>query len=425
MIELAEQFRNGMIDVDGYINAIQESFDAEETTIFSFVPEAQRWDRLRTDLEALLIRWPDAGERPTLFGAPIAAKDIFRADGLPTRAGSSLPPEVLVGDESVCVTALKEAGAVIIGKTITTEFAWFGPGPARNPHNPLHTPGGSSSGSAAAVGAGIVPIALGSQTIGSVNRPAAFCGCVGFKPSYNRISKEGVIELSDSHDHVGVICDSVGSAELALAVMTPDWKGKEERGKGKEKPVLGVPVGAYLDRAEPVGLEHFWQAVAYLEAQGYTIKRVEAMADFDELEMRHKRLLSADAARYHAQFADYHHMYHHRTRELIADGALVADEEIAADKQAKCDLADRLTELMDANGVDLWLTPSATGPAPLGHASTGNPIMQLPFTMAGLPTLNIPYGMVDGLPMALQFVGRFGTDEDVIAFGYGLERALD
>ncbi|HFC12513.1 MAG TPA: amidase [Anaerolineae bacterium] len=424
MINLAQQFRDEVINITQYVRALQDSFDAEEPTIFSFVPEARRWLRVTAALMLLCDRWPDKTQRPPLFGVPIGVKDIFHVNGLPTRAGSSLPPDVLAGAELQAVTRLKAAGAFVLGKTVTTEFAWFGPGPARNPHNPLHTPGGSSSGSGAAVGAGIVPIALGSQTIGSINRPSSFRGCVGFKPSYDRISKEGAIELSRSHDHVGVLAESVSSAELAIATMIGTDAWQPVHGKGRPA-VLGIPVGAYLEQVEAVGMARFWEAVVHLEDKGYIVKRIPALDNIAQLDKQHRRLLAADAASYHAQFSDYHGLYHEKTRELIAQGQTVTKAEIMADKQAKSDLATHLTALMDANGIDLWLTPSAPGPAPLGHASTGNPIMQLPFTMAGFPMLNIPFGMVDGLPVGVQFSGRFGHDEGVFDFGRRLEIALN
>src|SRR5439155_19212153 len=166
-------------------------------------------------------------------------KDIMRVDGLPTTGGSRLPPEALAGPESACVTGLRQAGALILGKTVSTEFAYFGPGPTRNPHNPAHTPGGSSSGSAAGVAAGLCPLALGTQTVGSIIRPAAFCGVVGFKPSHNRISTAGVIPLSVSVDHIGIFAANVAGIALTASVLAQDWRAE----RSARQPVLGVPEG--------------------------------------------------------------------------------------------------------------------------------------------------------------------------------------
>jgi len=227
----------------------------------AFLPEEGRFERLRREEEALQVRWPnrtdpsdpsdpsDSKHRPPLFGVPVGVKDIFHVEGFPTGGGSRLPPEALRGPEAACVKTLKEAGALILGKTVSTEFAYFAPGPTRNPWNPEHTPGGSSSGSAAAVGAGLCSLALGTQTIGSILRPAAFCGVVGFKPSYERISRDGVIPLAPSLDHVGFFTPDVAGAERAAAVLCRDWRPA----KPGRKPRLGVPEGPYLERASGEG----------------------------------------------------------------------------------------------------------------------------------------------------------------------------
>ena len=161
------------------LDAVQARVEAREPSIQALLPEAGRFDRLRREARALADRYRDPSARPPLFGWLFGVKDIFHVDGWPTRAGSRLPESVLVGPEAESVARLKAAGALILGKTVTTEFAYFTPGPTRNPHNLEHTPGGSSSGSAAAVAAGYCPFALGTQTIGSIIRPAAFCGTIG------------------------------------------------------------------------------------------------------------------------------------------------------------------------------------------------------------------------------------------------------
>lgn len=401
---------------------LEARFERWEPVIFSFVPEARRWERLAREADALLARFPDPAARPPLFGVPVGVKDIFHVDGLPTRGGSQLPADALAGPESAAVARLKAAGALIVGKTITTEFAWFGPGPARNPHNPFHTPGGSSSGSAAAVAAGLCVLALGSQTIGSVNRPAAFCGIVGYKPTYNRISKAGVLELATSHDHVGLLAWDVDSAELAASILCEDWRCDDAPAA---LPILGIPDGPLFDHVEPAGLAHFEAMVAQLAAAGVLIRRVSALPNFETVRRQHQVLLAAEAARYHAQFAPYHHLYHPKSAELIAEGARYNDTDIAAARRVKTAVRDGLTELMDAHGLDLWLTPSAPGPAPAGLASTGNPVMNLPFTNAGLPTLTLPCGAAaNGLPLAIQLAARANADEALFRWGGALAALL-
>src|SRR5687768_9417567 len=180
---LVRALKSGELLLLDYLAQLEARAAETDPAIEAMMPEPGRFERLQREAEALLARYPNPAERPALFGVPVGVKDILHVDGLVTRAGSKLPPEELQGPESAVVSALKQAGALILGKTVSTEFAYFGPGPTRNPHNPAHTPGGSSSGSAAAVGAGLAPLALGTQTIGSIIRPAAYCGVVGYKPS--------------------------------------------------------------------------------------------------------------------------------------------------------------------------------------------------------------------------------------------------
>ena len=170
LIDLARNLRSGALSVEEYLGRLQLHFDPREGQLRAFLPETGRFDRLRDEAKALQFRYPRPEERPPLYGVPVGIKDIFHVDGYPTKAGSRLPEDELGGQEAASVSLLKEVGALILGKTVTTEFAYFAPGPTRNPHHLEHTPGGSSSGSAAAVGAGLAPLALGTQTIGSITR---------------------------------------------------------------------------------------------------------------------------------------------------------------------------------------------------------------------------------------------------------------
>ena len=206
-----------------YLGDLEARFEKREPDVLAYVPEDRRFERLQREARALLVEYPEAAKRPKLFGVPVGVKDIFHVDGFVTRAGSEVPVALLQGTEAESVRRLKEAGALIMGKTVTTEFAYFAPGPTRNPHNPAHTPGGSSSGSAAAVGAGLCPLALGTQTIGSITRPAAFSGVVGYKPTYDRISRAGVVPLSPSVDHIGVFGRDVNWVASAAAVLVEAW----------------------------------------------------------------------------------------------------------------------------------------------------------------------------------------------------------
>ncbi len=422
MTELAQSLRSGTLPLHAYLNALEAHFDATEPQILAFVPEPGRFERLHQEAAALLAHYPYVEKRPSFFGIPIGVKDIFQVNGFVTRAGSQLPTEILQGPEAPSVTVLKQAGALILGKTVTTEFAYFAPGPTRNPHNPAHTPGGSSSGSAAAVAAGLAPFAFGTQTIGSISRPAAFCGIVGYKPSYDRISREGVLPLSESADHIGFFTPAATDVALAAPLLCANWKPVQPL----RKPVLGIPTGPYLEHASDAGLKHFESTTLQLKKAGYEIKRVTAMADFEAIFTRHNQLVAAETAHFHAAwFAQYSDLYHPKTAELILRGKQIGAQELADAKESRFRLRAQLTTLMQSHGIDLWIAPPAVNGAPAGLESTGDPVMNLPWTHAGLPTLCLPAGTNSaGLPMGLQIVGNWYQDEDLVAWGAGIEASL-
>ncbi len=420
---LLHRLRSGVLTLQGYLDELETRFEQVEPEILAFVPEEGRFERLRRDAALLSDRFPDPATRPPLFGLPIGVKDIFHVDGFVTRAGSRLPPESMQGPEAECVTTLKHAGALVLGKTATTEFAYFAPGPTRNPRNPDHTPGGSSSGSAAAVAAGLCPFALGTQTIGSINRPAAFCGVVGFKPTYGRIATGGIIPLSPSLDHAGFFTADTASAELMAAHLCHGWRARPSPNR---KPVLAVPVGVYLEQADPEGLAQFRSDCDRLTAAGFAIKQPDAFLDFEEIRRCHLVLMAAEAARVHAAwFEASESLYHPRTAGLIREGRACSEKDIAAARAKQIEVRSRLDRLMAEQAIDVWLSPPAKGSAPRGLESTGDPVMNLPWTNAGLPTLTLPTGSnADGLPLGLQLTGR--REEDEMLFGHAqlIEQAL-
>ena len=237
----------------------------EDVGLRALVPEPDRAARIARELAAA----------PTgpLHGVPVGVKDLMHVDGLATTAGSRLPPAELAGPEAAAVSLLRAAGAVVLAKTVTTEFALFAPGPTRNPRNPGHTPGGSSSGSAAVVAAGFCPLALGTQTCGSVIRPAAYCGVVGYKPSYGRISTGGVLLVAESFDTVGLLAADLAWVERAAPVLCSWWRPVGPL----PPPVLARPDGPYLDQATE-------EARAVLE--GLDATPVDLLSDIDQINIR-------------------------------------------------------------------------------------------------------------------------------------------
>jgi Asp-tRNA(Asn)/Glu-tRNA(Gln) amidotransferase A subunit family amidase len=418
----AAALRSGQLDLMTLINEVCDRIDAQEPLIHALVPEAGRRARLLNEATALQKRFPDPESRPPLYGILLGVKDIFYVDGFPTRGGSQLPPEIFRESEASCVTTLRQAGVLLPGKTVTTEFAYFEPGPTRNPHNLEHTPGGSSSGSAAAVAAGFCPLALGTQTIGSVIRPAAFCGIVGLKPSYGRIATAGLIICAASLDTIGFFTQDVAGIALVAPLLCNDWQPVTPN----NTPVLGVPVGPYLAQASPEGRAAFEKHVRLLEKAGYQMQYVEAMPDIDTITRRHKRIVAAETAQVHARwFATYESLYRPRTAALIREGLEVSAEELALARAGRATLRNKLEGLMAQHGIDLWLSPAAPGPAPEGITTTGDPAMNLPWTHAGLPTIALPAGRAaNGLPVGLQVVGAFMADEQLVSWAGPMAEVL-
>jgi Asp-tRNA(Asn)/Glu-tRNA(Gln) amidotransferase A subunit family amidase len=407
-------------DLFDRIGETEARFEAWEPSIQAFLPEEGRFDRLRRDARTLVDRYPDPARRPPLFGRLVGVKDIFHADGYDTRAGSRLPPAALRGAEGDCVARLKRAGALILGKTVTTEFAYFTPGPTRNPRNTAHTPGGSSSGSAAAVAAGVCDVALGTQTIGSIVRPAAFCGIVGLKPTFDRLPTTGVIPVSPSLDHVGLLAPTIDDAIDAARVLSIEWRGQPAR---LERPVMGVPEGPYLGRASSEALDAFTTACRVLSEAGYELRRVPIMPDYDSIYERHHVIMAAEAARIHAAwFDEYEALYSRKMADLIRRGRAITGEQLQSALAARDTFRVQLRHAMRDSRIDAWIAPSATGPAPSGLASTGDPVMNLPWTQAGFPAVNLPAGRnPDGLPFGLQMIGDWNADESVLGWARGME----
>jgi Asp-tRNA(Asn)/Glu-tRNA(Gln) amidotransferase A subunit family amidase len=418
LTRLADSLQAGELPLHDYLDHLESRFRQVEPEVQAFLPEADRFARLRREADRLLARYPQPESRPPLFGVPIGVKDIFHVSGFTTRAGSQLPPDLLQGPEAAVVTALRQAGALILGKTVTTEFAYLAPGPTRNPHNLEHTPGGSSSGSAAGVAAGLCPLALGSQTIGSLIRPASYCGIAGYKPSYDRVSREGVIPLAPSLDHAGFFTATVSGMLRVAALVCAEWQAPVL----PVEPVLAIPEGPYLERAGTATQTWFRQVTTGLESAGYTVRSVPLFADFEELETVHKMLMAAEAAAVHADwFAANDHLYRAETAALITQGEMAPADLVEIGREGREALRLVLHAQMDAHEVDLWLAPAATGPAPHGLASTGDSIMNLPWTYAGLPVVSVPAGVDEGLPLGLQLVGRYYEDEVLLGWAEAIE----
>lgn len=399
-------FRRSVAAVTDLVAQTCDRIDRLDTRIKAFVREPDRRGRLAAEAAAAP---PGA-----LSAVMVGVKDIVRIDGMETGAGSAVPPQALAGPQAPLVDRLREAGALVAGKTVTAEFAVNAPGPTRNPHNTAHTPGGSSSGSAAAVAAGMVPLAVGTQTVGSVIRPAAYCGVVGFKPTFGRVPVDGVIANAPSFDTVGVLAADVATAARGASVLCDDWRDVAHRPAGERGPVLGVPVGPYLDRAGQEAREAFAAQVKRLEAAGRTVREVPLMPDFAEVVRQLFVMNRYEVARTHADwFPRYGHLYREQTVAAIREGQAVGRDDYERAVSERRVFRERLLEAMAA--VDVWLAPPATGPAPFGLGGTGDSVMCLPWSNAGFPAVSLPAGSAaNGLPLGLQVVGRPGEDEELL-----------
>lgn len=412
LAETARQLRSNELSLYEMLKTHQARFETIEPQIQSFVPEDHRFERLADEARALEKQYPDIASRPPLYGILVGIKDIFHVDGFVTRAGTQLPAHLFAGAEAAVVTRLKQAGALIAGKTVTTEFAYYEPGTTRNPHQLEHTPGGSSSGSAAAVAAGLVHLATGTQTVGSVIRPAAFCGVVGYKPSFDRIDTAGIIYFSRSVDHVGLFTQDATGMHLAASVLVNDWNNVAPM----QKPVLAVPEGPYLQQA--TALPAFELQVKTLQASGYTVKRLPVFPDYADIDELHSDMTSAELAIEHAEhFVQYEALYRPRTARWIRRGQEVSADRLQAGRDSRLRTRDYTNRVMRENGVDLWICPAAIDVAPVGIEATGNPAMNLIWTHTGLPTLTVPAGRGEhDLPLGLQICGAFGGDERLLVW---------
>jgi Asp-tRNA(Asn)/Glu-tRNA(Gln) amidotransferase A subunit family amidase len=359
--------------------------------------------------------------RPTgpLHGVPVGIKDIVDTGDMPTEDGTVLHAGRMPTADAIVVASLRAAGAVIMGKTVTTECAYFSPGKTRNPHNPEHTPGGSSSGSAAAVAAGMVPVALGSQTNGSVVRPAAFCGVYGFKPTHGLIPRGGILRLSRTLDHVGVFARTLEDVALVCeSLVGHDERDPDTRPRARipfsavaaEEPPL-PPLLAFVrtpvwDRAAPDTREAFEELVAALDDRVQELELPESARSAWDW---HRTIMDAEmAASLDAEWERGRDRLSEALRALLARGRETSALEYQRALARIPLINEGFTELFSR--FDAILTPSAPGTAPRGLASTGDPAFCTLWTLCGMPALNLPlmHGS-NGLPLGAQLVGpRYG-----------------
>ncbi len=371
-----------------------------------------------------------------LHGVPISLKDIFYTAGIKTTACSQVYADFVPTYDATCLVRLKEAGAIALGKTVTTPYAASDPSPTVNPWNPEHTPGGSSSGSCVAVAARMCPAALGSQTVGSTLRPAAYNGIVGLKPTYGRISLRGVIPLGWSLDTVGVLARSVEDAALLLQVMAGhdpqdpasstesvvDYMGGLHR--LERPPRIGLVRDYFYSRAEQEVWTHTEAISKRLAEAGAQVEEVGLPESFEAHDAAGTLTFRVEAAAVHeAEFKAGPDRYPPLTRALIEDGMKTPAREYARAQRTRVEFR---RDIQDAfRDVDVLLTPTTPSSAPRDLTTTGNRAFQGPWTTAGLPTVTIPSGLDShGLPLGIQLVSPWFSEERLLGIARWCEETL-
>ncbi len=390
-------------------------------------PQVQAWAHL--DEAAALAQAQacdarrQAGERAPLMGVAVGLKDIIDTAEMPTENGTVLHAGRRPTQDAALVTRLKQAGAVIMGKTVTTELATYAPGKTRNPHRLTHTPGGSSSGSAAAVACGMVPLAIGSQTNGSTIRPGAFCGVVSFKPTRASIDRTGVLVQSPSFDTVGLFAREVSDVALLWRVLSdpaPRAQGHTAHdGAATTDPAATAPrlvwmPGPLRERLEP-GCEALLLSRA--RAWGAAESTADLPCGMQALVDLHRLIMEAEIARHFAhEYATGAAQLSASLRGQIERGRETTDVELMAARSELASMQSAVDAWMQAELIDAWVTASAPGPAPLGLQATGDPIFCTAATALDLPALQIP-GLTapNGLPLGIQVIGRRGCDAQLLA----------
>jgi Asp-tRNA(Asn)/Glu-tRNA(Gln) amidotransferase A subunit family amidase len=398
--------------------------------------ELRAWvsvDRAGALAEARARDAAPAEARGPLHGVPLGVKDIFDVAGWPTGAGFAPFAGRTAAADATAVARLRAAGAVILGKTVTTQFAYMDPPPTRNPWSPAHTPGGSSSGSGAAVAARMVPGALGSQTGGSVLRPAAYCGVVGLKPSYGRVSRKGVLPLAWTLDHPGVLCRSVADAALLLGAIAgpdPGDRGCSARpaddyvaAAAATRPPRVLVLDDFLARAQPDARASFERTLRTLADAGAEVVRGAFPSRAETLISTHALVMQSETASVHRRIlAEHADAYAPRIRAYVELGMTIPAVDYVDAQRLRRRLRAEARHLLAR--ADCLILPTVSGPPPAPD-TTGDPTFQGAFSMLGLPAITVPSALTeDGLPLGLQLVGRDFGEAALLRAAAWCERAL-
>ena len=354
-----------------------------------------------------------------LHGLPVGVKDICDTADMPTAYGSPIFAGHRPQQDAACVKRLRDLGAIVLGKTVTTEFAYFTPGPTANPHDTARTPGGSSSGSAAAVADFMVPLAYGSQTAGSVIRPAAYCGVVGFKGTHGWFPLDGVMPLAPELDTLGFFARKAEDAVLFRAALM----GETDVAVAPAKPRLALARTKLWDQCERAAQDALERAAAVLAAKGASVREVDLPFDALAFNADQITIMAAGAAEALAAIYARDKAKMQRIRELIEQGQKVPPADRAAARARAAAARQQMAGFFA--DFDAILTPASPGEAPPGLERTGDPVFNRAWTLLGLPCVSLPYGTgPHAMPLALQFVGPHRSGAVLLALARWAEAAL-
>ena len=420
--------------LEGYLARLE----AVEPQLHAFV--AYDLDAARRSADAATARWRAGRPLSPIDGMPVGVKDIIATADFPTRMGSPLFADAKPEDDAACVQAVRDGGGIVIGKTVTTEFATGASGPTVNPHDPAHSPGGSSSGSAAAVAAGMIAAGFGTQTLGSILRPAGFCGIVGYKPSHGSLSLAGIHPVSATLDHLGVLAVDVEDAWRLARWVAERAPGTADRGLGGpvDAPLTSLPLGRvaclrlpWQDELDAASQRAFEGCLASLRGRGVEV--VEPDGDPALAGLVRALAPLADAALdlmcfemrwpyagYRARRPD---ALSAKVNEQLERGLAMTTGTYAELRRLRLELAARVESLADA--YDAFVLPAGSGPAPEGLSDTGSRTALTYWSYLGLPAIALPLMQVGHLPMGLQLAGFGGQDRRLVRQALGLMRAFE
>jgi len=413
-LEIVQAIAQGELTAEAAVRSCLERCAAREEEIGA-------WVHLDAEGALAAARGLDAGPvQGPLHGVPLGVKDIFAVRDMPWRCGSPIWRDRIAGYDAGSVALARSAGAVILGKTETTEFAGYQPSRTRNPVVPGATPGGSSSGSAAAVAAGMVPLAFGTQTSGSIIRPAAFCGVVGFKPSFDLIEAGGISVFARSFDTVGVFARSVPDAALGVEALTGLELRPEAAAPGQQWSLFRSPVWAAATAEMARAWEAFEGDLAGQVALGRPPFSAALLADLAAVPALHARLMAVEASEALAhEVAIGAELLSPGLRDQILEGSALSPAQRLADRAAMH--AVRQRAMSETRPGDIWLTPATTGVAPPFESGTGDPIFNRIWSLLGFPSCTVPILRdAENRPMGVQVVGRHGDDRAVLTAAHFL-----